>query len=287
MQFNESTAKAWLTSNIGSLVPPNTRRYTHGVVTQSLGTNLLGMKTDLRPFEGVVVHCGDGFYVVKTGRNAFKLVDPSILRETLIEGSKVRITPYQRRRFNGTLLSDPESIEDNGTYLTKTYVLGVNHSEIPLATPQTQYLLDALDLLHRGKCPDGVRLISNMLVDINATNFSMQEPIEATHDDDGNEVTAEQWHEPQISFDCKSNAFAGRVTVGVDVASDTYFVDLQKPDETGALQPHTRCNSVYFDGLATVLTDLLCDGEWRFANVDVLKAAPKAKPSKVSEAVPC
>ena len=38
---------------------------------------------------------------------------------------------------------------------------------------------------------------------------------------------------------------------------------------------------------ATVLTDLLCDGEWRFAKIDVLKAAPKAKQSKVSEAVPC
>lgn len=287
MHFNESTAKAWLTSNLWNLVPANTRRYTHLVVTQRLGTNMLGFKADLKPFEGSVVHCGDGFYVVKTGRNDFKLVDPSLLREPLFEGSKVRISPYQRRRFNGTPLSGPETIENNGTYTTKTYVLGVNHSEIPLPTPQSQYLIDALDLLHRGKCPDGVRLISNMLVDINATNFSMQEPIEATHDDDGNEVTAEQWHEPQISFDCKSNTFAGRVTVGVDVASDTYFVDLQKPDETGALQPHTRCNSVYFDGLATVLTDLLCDGEWRFAKIDVLKAAPKAKQSKVSEAVPC
>ena len=275
MSFNSEHAKAWLKNNVLSLVPANSRRYTFGDVSLKLGTNMLGLPADLKSIEGTVIHRDDGFYVVKTGRAEFKFVDPSLLKQELDLDSKVRITPYARRRFNGTLLSDPEKVEDTGTgFISRTYAIGVRHSVIPVAEPTTVYSQQMLELLHHGKCTDGVRVISNLLVDCNAKNFRLQEPPPV------DEETGESlgpYVDPQIQFDCTTSKFTGEVTIGVDVAADVYYVDLKKPNAGGFLQSHAKCEQVYFDRMAEVLENLLCDGNWKFAKVEVLKRAPKRK----------
>lgn len=277
MNFNSEKAKAWLKDNVRTLnlIPANSRRYTFGDVSLKLGTNMLGLPADLKPIEGTVIHRDDGFYVVKTGRTEFQFVDPSLLQQELELDSKVHITPYARRRFNGTLLSDPEKIEDCGNgIITRSYTLGVRHSEIPVTKPTTVYTQQMLELLHHGKCTDGVRVISNLLVDCKARNFRLQEP-PAVDEETGESIGP--YVDPQILFDCMTSTFTGEVTIGVDVAADVYYVELKKPDADGVLQMHAKCEQVYFDRMAEVLEDLLCDGSWKFAKVEVLKRAPKRK----------
>lgn len=275
MSFNPQAAKTWLQNNVHNLIPSNAARYKFGEVGLKLGSNALGLSAEIPTVEGTVVHCNPEFYVVKIERNAFKFVDPSMLPEPLALNSKVRITPYKRRRFDGSFLTDPERVEDSGTgFRVSTYVLGVNHSAIPLPKPRTIYAEQMLELLHHGKCEDGVRRISNLLVDCKATNFKMHEPPEVdteTGEDLG------PWVDPQIVFDCNTQKFVGQVTIGVDVAQDVYYVELSKADAEGQMRIHTKCSQVHFNQMAQVLQDLLCDGRWKFAKVDVLKAAPKRK----------
>lgn len=281
MSFDTRPAITWLQSNVHRLIPTNVSRYRHGPLALKLGTNVLGLSVDLSVIEGTVEHCSPDFYIIKTGRAEFKYVDPTILRERLMEGSKVRITPYRRRRFNGTLFTEPESIGQDGACVVRSYTIGQTHAPIPVPAPKSVYTQQMLELLHHGKCTDGVRVISNLLVDCKATNFQLLEPPE-TDPETGESLGP--WVDPQIRFDCKTDKFTGEATIGVDVGQDTYYVELKKPDSEGALQPHAKCEGVYFDQMAETLETLLCDGNWRFAEVTVLKAAPKRKAAEVATA---
>ena len=281
MSFDTQPAVVWLQANVHRLIPCNLSRYRHGPVALKLGKNILGLSVDLSVIEGTVVHCDPQFYIIKCGRAEFKYVDPAILRDPLVEGSKVRITPYRRRRFNGTLFTEPESIENHGAYMTRTIVIGQTHAPIPVPTPKSVYTQQMLELLHHGKCTDGVRVISNLLVDCKATNFQLREPPES---DPETGESLGPWADPQIRFDCKTDKFTGEVTIGVDVGMDTYYVELKKPDNEGVMQPHAKCEGVYFNQMAETLETLLCDGSWRFAEVMALKAAPKRKAAEVATA---
>ena len=232
----------------------------------------------LRPaFEGKVIHCEPGvFGVVKTGRNRFVLVDAAVLAADLEVGSKVHVTPYQRRRFDGKSFLEPiEEKTQAGGVMVKTYHIGDRVSEIPLPAPQCEYLQAMQDLLHRGNCTDGIRVISNMLVDFNAKNLAWQQA--------GKSAEGELL-DPQFRFDCETSKFTGHVRIGLDRSEDAYYVEMHKIGMQGEHELVNSCKSVFFVDLAEVLETLLCDGQWKLCKVTVLKAAksPAAQEEKTS-----
>lgn len=265
MNFDEQRARDWLKTNVRQFVPSNARQYHTMILTLSLAPNMLGMMVDRKALEGPVIHVEEAFSAVKTGRANFALIDNSILGAPLQEGSKVRVTPYQRRRFDGSTFLDPISVETRESGVTvKQYHIGGCASEIPLPAPKSEYLLHMRELLHYGKCSDGLRVISNLLVDAGACNLAWQEP-------DGKPDV--EWVDPQFQFDCKNGKFEGRVHIGLNVGADVYYVDLLTRDDQGNLSLAHHYDDVYFDQMAEVLEELLCDGAWRIAKVEVLKAA--------------
>lgn len=273
--INEEQARLWLRKNARSHLPATARIYRSRVVTLSLPTSTIGLQVDHQPFAGHVICVTPEFVVVKLSGNMFVLADPTLFAEPLVEGSKVQVTPYQRRQFDGKTFSEP-TIEQYIGGQSSVYRIGQIESEIPLPRePQTQYMTDMLVLLHRGKCPDGVRVISNMLVDFNARNIDFQEPDFSNPEDE---------RDPQFSFDCDTGKFTGRVVVGLNIGEDAYYVELFKSAEGAAPVLAHKCSYVMFDELASVLTTLLCDGKWAKAKVAVLKPAPKTKLLPAAEA---
>ncbi len=276
MEFNED-ARAWLRANVANHVPNGTRQYFTNVITTNIGVNSLGLQVDRPAFEGKVIHCEPGvFGVVKTGRNRFVLVDAAVLAADLEVGSKVHVTPYQRRRFDGKSFLEP--IEEKtlaGGVMVKTYHIGDRVSEIPLPAPQCEYLQAMQDLLHRGNCTDGIRVISNMLVDFNAKNLAWQQA--------GKSAEGELL-DPQFRFDCETSKFTGHVRIGLDRSEDAYYVEMHKIGMQGEHELVNSCKSVFFVDLAEVLETLLCDGQWKLCKVTVLKAAksPAAQEEKTS-----
>lgn len=257
--------RSWLRAQAAAFVPPGTVRYFTNELTIKLGVNALGMQVDLAPIEGTVIHAQEEFSVVQTSSDRFTIVDPAVLGTPLIIGSHVRLTPYQRRRFDGSTFQDPvETAERPGGVLARTFHIGTSVSEIPLPAPESEYLQNMQELLHRGKCADGVRLISNMLVDFNAKNLAWQEPEAGP---DGRQKDA------QFRFDCATGKFVGQVRIGYDRGEDTYYVEMLKEGASGAYEITHSCRSVYADMLAEVLEMLLCDGHWKLCKVEVLRNA--------------
>lgn len=266
MQFNEQAGRQWLSSHIWDFIPKNSKRYSTSILSLRRGSNCFGMQVDLPATEGKVIHAGAGFYVLKTDRIGFAVVDSTLLSQPLNEGATVRITPYQRRHFNGNTFSEPV-VEDHGTYKTTVHKIGQNVSTIPVQEPKSLYTINMLELLRRGKCTDGIRLISNMLVDFNAHNVELQEP----------EMHKVNGCDPQFKFDCSTGKFVGHVIIGLNLGADVYYIQLQKTNAEGIRETVTTCSTVYFDQMAEVLETLLCDGAWKVAKVDVLKQEPKVK----------
>jgi hypothetical protein len=267
MSFNDKSARAWLQANVVHHVPSGTRQYHTGVLSLALGENMLGLKVDRPTVKGTVIFVDADSSILKTARTRFTIIDNAILALPLNLGDTVSVQPYQRRRFDGSRFLDPVESETRDSGVTvKTFHIGGCASEIPLPAPHCEYLQNMLELLHYGKCTDGVRVISNLLVDAGARNLSWQEPGPAQNGG---------WLDPQFRFDCANGKFTGHVRVGLDCGEDTYYVQLERVDELGAHEVAHSCRSVYFDQLAEVLETLLCDGQWKFAKVEIHKTAKR------------
>lgn len=264
MESNED-ARAWLRANVANHVPAGTREFITTVITTKVGVNSLGLQVDRPAFEGNVIHSVPGvFGVVKTGRNRFVVVDATVLAADLEVGSKVHVTPYQRRRFDGKSFLEPVEEETQaGDVQVRTYRVGDRVSMMPLPAPQCEYLQAMQDLLHRGNCSDGFRVISNMLVDFNARNLAW---LAAGNAADGTPV------DPQFRFDCETSKFTGHIRIGLDRRKDAYYVEMHKIGPHGDHELVNSCKSVFADSLAEVLETLLCDGQWKLCKVTVLKA---------------
>jgi hypothetical protein len=256
----ETIAKTWLRNNLHRVLGKNIREYRHIWVTNRLGVNSLGLTVDLNPGEGTVIEVNDEFSCIKTSPKTFMLIDNNILREPLVVNSKVVLTPYQRRRFDGTTFRQPESsVMENGVRIN-SYVIGQTASTIPVQPAKSSVGGDVLKHLHDLRCPDGTRVISNMLVDLNATNLKFDDPY--PHGD------------VKFQFFCSSMKFKGNVTIGLASGQDWYYVELYDSTSTELIQ---RVEFIDSTSLASVLTDLLDDGQWRYAKVEIVKPAPRKR----------
>lgn len=264
MFIHEQAAKSWLQSNVGAHTPANTKSIQLTTLTSRLVTGTLGSRVDHAPFTGCVIETNSQFSVVKTGPTGFVIIDPAVLRDDLQEGMQVSVTPYARRRFDGSRLMDPVSRDlASGAALTVT-AYGSSVSTIPVETPRSDFGKHLLNTLQRLRCPDGVRVMSNLLVDIGATNFVF---VDADMDD------PTETRDLQLIFDCTNRNFSGRVTIGMDRNLELFYLEMHKvyPEAPEVLQH--RCEGIYLDNLAEVMSTLLCDGEWKFAKIEILTSA--------------
>lgn len=274
MDFKEN-ARAWLQANAGNHLPKGTRQYKFNCITTGESVNVFGLSADRPAFEGKVIHSEPGLFgIVKPSRTVFTVVDASLLPADLDVGSVVRITPYQRRRFDGTSFLEPEKTETlQSGIVSRTFMIGERASKIPVPAPACEYTKAMLALLHRGECSDGFRVISNMLVDFNARNLSLQE---SGVDGNGKAV------DPQFRFDCETGKFTGHVRIGLALGEDAYYVELFKIGERGEYTLANSCRHIMFEDLAEVLETLLCDGQWKMCRVEVLKAAPRTRTTEAA-----
>jgi hypothetical protein len=269
-QYNKAAGLAWIDANIHSLVGKNIRQYIKREVSNAPGTNALGLSADRAPTTGKVIHMEEGFNILKVDLKTFAVVDPAILSAPLELDSTVKITTYQRRYFNGKTFSEPVVGQPGADGIScRTYRIGQVSSQIPTPEPKSGYMKDMLVLLNSGKLPDGTRVISNMLVDCKATNIMTVDP------DYDNDPDARG--NPEVHFDCDTGKFVGHVVVGIDIGLDEYFVKLQQRNLAAVLEDIDTHEGVGFMELAEVLERCLCDGSWKIAKVEVIKAAPKQK----------
>jgi len=247
--------------------PSNARRYSYRVMTDGAAiANAFGFQVDLKPAEGKVVAINDNWVVVKTARTEFFVALRDLLRAIPEIGETVCITPYHRRRFDGKLIGTPDESVSGGLRCS-TIILGDSSSRIPLdvSTLKSGYLKEMVNQVDKMPAGDGIRNIANALVDAGGDSpalLSYQDP-----EDEDCIATP-----PSLEFAINTKKFQGSLFIEYDRAMDYYNVFLK----SGGMVM-SRHENVDFTSLGQVVLDLVDDGEWKFAKVEVLKKAPKKK----------
>lgn len=248
-----------LPSLIHTHVPSNIRNFNYCVVDFSVGRNMLGIIVDPQPFEGKIVAYTDEMMVIKTGRKDFQVVDLKYVTDQPAISSKVFVTPYARRHFNGKRIDEPEEetrvLSDGTVYQAKTMVLGGKTTKLPIDKVKCYELAALIDQIEKLPAPDGLRKIVHILVDAGATEFSVVDPEPAN-------IIATP---PTITFKVDTQKFAGEVAIVYDRSLDLYVINLYQDGNLVKNVP-----DVYFEKLGEALVDLIDDGSWKKIEVSVL-----------------
>lgn len=266
--MNKTAAQKIIQSVASVNLPKNTRQYKWSYIDGGLGENALGYSVDHQPIEGKVVYADGEVVVLKQGAKAiFTAVSHAILPEStsFTGGDKVRITPYARRRFDGTFLYEPVKSADG---LSMIYHIGESVSHFPMdkdaiASP---YLRDMIELLERGKT-SSYRTIAQVLIDAGAT----LEPLRINEPQDPEDIINSP---PSVRFRIQCMKLSGYLMVFYDRSMDLYGVHVM--DACGTIVD--TISDIDFTSMAEVIQDLVDDGTWCRANVEfITKARPKNK----------
>lgn len=237
-------------------IPSNVRNITYKIHDGLHRPSMLGFHIDPEPFVGTVIAITSEAVIVKTGRAEFAVLDRSLVSDLPDEGSKVSVTPYARRRFDGMRADTPEEktefLSDGTPYTTRSIIFGTAPAKLPIPDPECPELRELIRQLEELPAPDGHRKISHLLVDAGAKVSSWVDPSPA------NIVKTP----PAISFTVESKMFQGTVSISYDRGADTYVLELHRRGE-----PIERVDDVYFESLGEVLERLIDDGSWRTIQV--------------------
>lgn len=250
---------------IRPLVPRNCSRYQYRFCELLPQPNTLGFCSDPQPFTGKIVFINEVFMLVKRSqtRNQFVIVDVAYVDVMPKLNDQVEVIPYARHDFNGKRIDEPEkeiqTLADGTQYTVTKMMLGGKTITLPLPVAKEQIqspeLLALIEQLENLPALDGFRLISHLLVDAGATDFTVNDV------DTSNSDTP-----PSISFTVSNQKFQGKVAIVYNRGSDTYSLWLYPATDN---QP-TEIDNIYFDELGLRLSEAIDDFAWQVIKVKVL-----------------
>lgn len=253
-------------------VAANARRYSwHGYYGERSTSTAFGWQTDAVPAEGKVVEDGEEFVLLKTGCNEFFCVLKSLLEEPVALGSKVRITPYVRRHFDGRRFDEPTT-EVHGGVVFKTRVMGEQCSRVPIDRSQlkSEYLAEMMAVVERERADD-IRTVAQVLIDAGAY---LEPPTWRDVGPDDDIIAAP----PMLRFRIKSEKHDGYLAIVYDRGMDAFDVQLQAPDGTVVRTEKTIfITPEGLSDLGRTIIEMVDDGRWKLAKVQLIKAAPRKK----------
>jgi hypothetical protein len=245
-------------------LPRNTRHYEYKIYDDK---STLRNFIDPEPFEGIVIDVNDAAILLKTSRTEFAAVDKALTNKQVSVGSKVLVTPYARRRFDGKRADTPKEElcrDSDGTErIRRTWVLGDVTVRLPLPKARCAHLARLIQHLETLPAPDGFRKMSHLLVDAGAYDFSCVDPPE---DGDVTRIP------PAVCFHVSNLKFDGLVKVSCEPASEKYAVELHRDGS-----PSVRVADLDAPGIGRCLGELIDDGCWLQVRIEVLASKTKRR----------
>jgi len=264
--MNTHAIRAQMPALVAGHLPRNARAFKFNIFDgQPKVSTTLGFHIDPRPFEGKVIARTDEAVLLKIGRTDFAVLDRSLLTQLPDEGSRVRVEPYARRRFDGLRADTPEErterTADGRSHTVMTHVLGSALAKLPIPQPRCPQLQELIHQLEQLPAPDGFRRITHLLVDAGARDFTWVDPL-----------PEDDTRPPAIGFTVDTAKFQGQVTVLYNQSEDLYAVELRRDGEL-----IVRSDSLYFDSLGDALKRLIDDGRWRQIHITILSKGRSAR----------
>lgn len=265
--LNNQEVKDELAKLIPFHLASNVRRYQYAIIDSTPFPTSLGYKIDVQPFEGKIVEYTDTFMLVKIKPTAFRVVDLELVTDRPAIGTKVCITPYARRRFDGRRVDEPE-IETShesipgGKVAVNRFKFGIDLPKLPINDVKCSELRDLINQIQQILAPDGFRTLAQVLVDANAKNFSVNDPKPKDIENSP----------PHIKLYVTTSKFSGYITLYYSRFFDSYGIFYQKDGELGH-----RVWPIVISSLAEKLVELIDDGSWRLIKVEPLKTSKRNK----------
>lgn len=272
--------RQWLTARAHSHLGSNIRSFKWTSWLGQPKNNTLGGLSFLRPQEGKVVEMDDDLVLIKTKPSEFCVVARDLLNTQIEIDSKVKLSFYDLRDFDGLKSDGSEDPADGRGF--KSYMLTGAKTLMPAiwgerskwsretvksgwTAIQNPYLRDLIGQMEGISVGAGRNLV-NVLIDANGTTPTYIDPPEehSAHDDN------QRW--PAILTTVNSAKFRGDVAIRYNRGADSYEVEF-----TPNLGESQLFQNVLVCDLQTVLVDRIEDGSWQNVKVEVLKAAPKKK----------
>lgn len=257
-------AVAWARSVAYRHVGSNIRKakvlpYTRDPLIGTLG------QFDLKPQEGKVVELSNNWILLKTSLKEFFVAETELLEFIPEVGSKVIITPYARRRFDGMRLDDPISSDGFGRVYHLT--ASVSHiTTLPKSEFKTHYLQQLVEQLEVLPMRDGYRKISQAMIDYGAL-----EGVEVDNPSDGE---MSETFCPAIRFRVKTGMLDGWLQIKYLRWRDTYSMQTLSDDKAVIMD---NVDDVYFDDLGERIAELVDDDTWLIAKVEIKQHAKTHK----------
>ena len=256
--MDRNLLKSQLPTLLSPHIPKNVRRYTGSFFDGTFPRGVFGHYVDPQPFEGKIVVKTEDALIIKVKPSLFNIVDRQLTTNDFPEGTRVKVTPYARHRFDGLRADTPkrEICELDGVaYPIKTHVLGSAPAPLPVPKPRCPELAAMIECIETMPAPDGARHISHLLVDAGARDFSCVDP-------DPVDIFKTP---PALRFSVTTEKFSGEVVVLYNRGPDLYAVELYQAGEQVEV-----VDEVYFDMLGETLERLIDDGKWRRIQVEAL-----------------
>lgn len=223
--------------------------------------NKKGIYIDPLPFVGEIVEYSDQIMIVKTKATEYMAVALEYVTCKPKIGTKVVVTPYARRQFDGSRCDRYEA-EVQGTECNKQYVIKrealypMDNTYFPTERPGTKsslfrQLIKCIQLLF---APHGLRNVVHVLVDANAKNFRFYDPAI----DYGGSY-------PYLQCDVDTSKFKGFEKIWIYPNGYEFGISLGRDN----LMLGTEVN-ISYEVLGEKLEELIDDGSWRKIEVEIL-----------------
>ncbi|MBK6616151.1 hypothetical protein [Ottowia sp.] len=268
----KAESDAWVRSVASKHLGANIRQYSWRtyIAEKSVATSF-GFQLDISPMEGKIVDENDTFVLMKVSAKEFFVALKSALSMVPEVGSKCKITPYARKRFDGERLDKPEVVHENGFTSTRM-ILGEYRSYLPIdkKTIVCPEFKDMIEVIEDEKADD-VRTIAQVMIDAGA----LKEPVFFQDVTDPEQIIDKP---PTVRFRVSTQKFDGYLSILYDRAMDSFTIVLLDPQLNEIAKDEYQF--ITLEGNSTLgqkIIELIDDGQWKIAPVEVLKKAPRQR----------
>lgn len=266
--LDKEKAREWVRSVVGQFLPKNSVRFSIGFYNgEATHHPVFGFVVDPTPVEGRVIAINDDWTLLKIARTQFFVFANTLLSVPVELNQSVRITPYARRRFDGKRIDTPDDC-GNGVAIVK---LGGHGCHVPVNKEALvcDFLRDMVNQVEQLPAGDGMRTLAHVLVDAGA-HFADVEYIDPNYQD----VIATP---PTLRVRVRTLKHDGYLEIVYDRGMDYYHVNLLDLRRIQILS----LKDIDFTSLAETVIDLVDDGRWRIAQVEIIDS-PKLHGKRVS-----
>lgn len=202
------------------ILPVSARRFSYQQIGKETGQNMLGYNVDKKPFIGKVVFMNEVYLVLKDPKKA--IFAYSFINELdnldFEVGDTVCLTPYARRRHDGTFLYQPSRAEPN------ILIVGDTKSYIPVDKTgfRSSYLAELVTQLEGVKTSDKRRTAYQVVLD----NGGINQEVRLVDPSDTDCVETP----PSVIFTLTANNEVHYLVVRYLRGEDAYTVHLENKD---------------------------------------------------------